>query len=128
MEFLNFFSKKNPWRVCEFPPPYQTMLAFNSDVECTSWTIQQLLFRQMEDWGLETSFSFWFWADPELTWRLFEEDADFSAESEIALELIQKGFLDTLHSFGGVTHGKGTRISRTRIIQAYEKLKQKGIR
>lgn len=110
----------------EFPPPFQGMFAINSDVEWTSWQAQLDLLQFFDERGLETAFSYWFFGDPNATWRLFESNGDFSPEAPAALDLIRAGFLDTLHSFGGITTGVGTAFGRADIAAAYERMRRAG--
>src|SRR4051794_15552469 len=110
-----------------FPPPYRRMVAVNSDVEWTSWQAQCDLFRIFADAGLETAFSFWFFADPEATWRLFEIDGSPSPQWRSATILLRAGLLDTLHSFGGIVNGRGTLFGRREIERGYARFAAEGI-
>ncbi len=110
-----------------FPPPYRAMLSINSDVEWTSFETFLDTVRIFETRGLECSFSAWMFGDPEVTWRLFDENGEFSAEAELAAEFMRSGIIDTLHSFTGVQAGKGAIFGRDDISRAFEKLKSRGL-
>jgi hypothetical protein len=114
-------------RPLAFPPPYRAMLAISSDVEFTSWQAQLALLRSFVARKLECGFSYWLFGDPKLTWRLFDEDGRPSLEFDAAIPLIKMGIIDTLHSFGGVTDGAGSRFDRTAIARGLEKLRARGI-
>src|SRR5438094_9454267 len=110
-----------------FPPPYRRMISINSDVEWTSWRSQLDLLRIFADAGLETAFSYWFFADPEATWRLFEIDGGPSHHWPAAKVLLRGGLLDTLHSFGGVVNSRGTAFERRHIQIGYARMADEGI-
>jgi lipopolysaccharide transport system ATP-binding protein len=110
-----------------FPPPYRKMIAFNSDVEWTSWRAQLDLFKIFADRNLETAFSYWFFADPEATWRMFEIDGTPSQYAGPAADLIRAGLLDTLHSYGGVVNGRGTPFKRSEIAKAVHAFQGMGL-
>lgn len=109
------------------PPPYRKMLAFNSDVEFTTWPNQLRLMRLFAEKGLETAHSFWFFCDPAGTWRLFEDDLAWTKEGRAALSLLRAGALDTLHAFGGVLHFQGNDFERSQILSGYERLESEGV-
>jgi hypothetical protein len=109
-----------------FPPPFQRMVAVNSDVEWTTWPRQLSLIRAFAERALEPSFSFWCFAIPGFTWGLLDADDRPLPEALPALALIRAGVIDTLHSFGGVRHGPGCRINRQRIQRAYKFLENEG--
>ena len=115
-------------RPADMPPPYRRMLAINSDVEFTPWAAQLDLLRIFAERGLETSFSYWFFADQETTWSLFDSSGNLTAAGNEAQGLLRDGAFDTIHGFGGVLNGRGCRIDRERIIKAYGWLEQQGIR
>jgi len=110
-----------------FPPPFRAMLALNSDVEFTSWSTQIEIFRLLADLGLETACAFWCWADESLTWSVFDDNDRETPSAAAAFELMRGGLLDTLHSFGGASHGQGVEFDRRRIEGAYRQLADQGI-
>ncbi len=110
-----------------FPLPYQAMLAISSDVEYTSWQSQLGLIELAGRHGLEMAFSYWCFGDPELTWRLLEDDNTPSSQANAAFSLARAGILDTLHSFGGVTDGRGAAFDRSRIAPALQRLRDAGV-
>lgn len=114
-------------QVAPFPPPFKRMLAFNSDIEFTTWQAQVDLFKLFAQRNLETAFSYWMFADPTYTWRLFESDGSWSSQAAAALRLARAGLLDTLHSFGGAAHIGGIAFDRSDIAQAYQRLRDEGI-
>jgi len=114
--------------VAAFPPPYRRMLAFNSDIEFTTWRAQLDLFRLFGERGLETAFSYWLFSDPTYTWRMLEANGSWSKEAPIALQLARGGLLDTLHSFGGAAHIGGIHFDREDIRRGYAKLADWGVR
>lgn len=111
-----------------FPPPYRAMLAISSDVECTSWPAQLDLIEIFGRRGIEVGFSYWCFGDEQMTWRLFDEDGRPAAYADAAMELIRAGVLDTLHSFGGITDGRGVRFDRGSMLSALEALREQGLR
>lgn len=114
-------------KILPLPPPYQRMVAINSDVEWTSWQSQINLINLFEQYNLETAFSYWFYGSPKVTWRLFENHYnDKSQHFHHALKLIKNGFLDTIHSFGGRKHLGGCDFNRSSIEQAYKLLADNG--
>lgn len=119
-EWISASQASLPLLPLDFPPPYRRMIAFNSDVEWTSWKAQLDLFKIFSDRDLETAFSYWFFADPKATWRMFEADGSPSSHAKPAADLIRAGLLDTLHSYGGVVNGRGTPFSRLEIARAIE--------
>lgn len=104
------------------------MVAINSDVEFTSWPAQLDLIEIAGRHGLEIGFSYWCFGDPQVTWRLFEDDDTPSAQAEAAMALARAGILDTLHSFGGVIEGRGVAFDRLRIARALAYLRDAGVR
>jgi hypothetical protein len=112
----------------DFPPPYTGMIAINSDVECTSWSTQLNLLASFAERDLEASFSYWCFGDERMTWRLFDEDGTPAAIADQALELIRAGCIDTLHSFGGITDGRGVRFDRASILRALDWLAARDVR
>jgi hypothetical protein len=116
------------FEVCAFPPPFQRMVAVNSDVEYTSWPAQLTLLRSFAEAGLETAFSYWFFNDPMATWRLFEDDGRPSRHAQGAFALARAGLLDTLHSFGGQMNGTGCHFDRAAILRGYEQIEANGVR
>lgn len=110
-----------------FPPPYHGMLAVNSDVEFTSWETQVGLIELTGKLGLESGFSYWCFGDMEKTWCLFDDADRPSQYARAAFHLARSGLLDTLHSFGGATDGKGTVINRKRMKRALAQLADAGI-
>ena len=113
--------------VVNFPPPYNAMLAVNSDVEWTSWDTQMGLFEEFAKRDLEVAFSFWLFASPKLTWRVFEDDLSETRYAQAAFELARRGLLDTNHSFGGRSHLGGCDFDRARIAGAYSILNRENI-
>ncbi len=114
--------------ITSFPPPYRRMLAFNSDIEFTTWPAQLDLLRLFGERGLETAFSYWLFSDPTYTWRIFEADGSWSKEAPVALQLARSGLLDTLHSFGGAAHIGGISFDREDIRRGYKQLADHGVR
>jgi hypothetical protein len=113
--------------VLDFPPPCRRMIAFNSDVEFTTWPAQLDLLRLFGQRGLETSFSYWMFSDPTYTWRMLDADGDWSKEAPVALQLARDGVFDTLHSFGGAAHVGGIEFERADIQRAYSLLQDNGV-
>lgn len=111
-----------------FPPPYQGMLSISSDVEFTSWDAQLDLVELFASRGLECGFSYWCYGDEQVTWRLFDEDGTPAPYAEAASHLIRAGMLDTLHSFGGVTDGRGARFDRAAMERALDWMSARGLR
>lgn len=108
------------------PPPYQRMLALNSDIEWTSWEMQMELLDICAQRDLETSFSFWMFSSPKATWRLYEEDGGLSRYAQAAFVLGRNGLLDTLHSFGGKRHLGGCNFTINDIREGYKLLANEG--
>lgn len=116
-----------PLEIHAFPPPFQSMLAINSDVEWTNWPLQIALLKACAARRLETSFSFWMYASPTATWRLLESDGGASVHARAAAVLGRAGLLDTLHSIGGRRHAGGCRhYGREQIAAAYAFLEAEG--
>lgn len=113
--------------VASFPPPFRRMLAFNSDIEFTTWSAQLDLLRLFGERGLETAFSYWLFSDPTYTWRMLEADGSWSKEAPVALQLARDGLLDTLHSFGGAAHIGGISFEREDIRRGYARLAERGV-
>ncbi len=103
------------------------MLAFNSDIEFTTWSAQLDLLRLFGERGLETAFSYWLFSDPTYTWRMLEADGSWSKEAPVALQLARDGLLDTLHSFGGAAHIGGISFEREDIRRGYARLAERGV-
>ena len=110
------------------PPPYQAMLAINSDVEWTGWPLQLALYELFSAHKLETAFSFWFFCNPSFTWRLFENNLSPTPFAEAAYFLSREGLLDTNHSIGGRLHAGGCEYDRENIAKAYNVLATQGVR
>ena len=109
------------------PPPFKKMLAFNSDVEFTTWRDQIALIRLFGERNLETAFSYWMFCDPTYTWRLFDASGAWTKEAPAALALARGGVFDTLHSFGGASHIGGVDINREAIERGYARLRESGV-
>lgn len=128
---FNKFKKtlfKNNFSVLDFPYPYKGMLSFSSDVEFTSWDTQEKLIEFFGNLGLEISFSYWAYADYKHTWCLFDKNNKFLPYTKKALFFASHNILDTLHSFGGITDGKGTFLDRSRFLNTYNVLEQHNIK
>src|SRR5665213_2803688 len=110
-----------------FPPPYQRMVAINSDVEFTTWTTQIDLLRCFTERRLETSFSYWFFGHSDITWHLFHPDMTLTEDGSAALPLLHEGVFDTVHSFTGVRNGPGYYLDRDMIHRGYKQLAGLGI-
>ena len=82
-----------------FPPPYQGMVAINSDVEFTSWAAQLDLLDIFAAHDLESSFSFWCFGDEAVTCRLFDDADQPAPYATAAAFLATSGLIDTLHSY-----------------------------
>ncbi len=118
-----------PWgEPSMLPPGVVRMLAVNSDVEFTTWDRQLRLLELAAEAGVELASSLWFFADPEMTWRLFEDDLTPSPVGEAAMELVGQGWFDTVHSFGGRLHRRGVRFTRQDIGAGYAELERRGLR
>lgn len=116
------------WRVLDFPPPYSGMVAINSDVEWTNWSLQRSLLRTFADLDIECAFSYWFFAGGGQTWRLFGDDGEPTPVFDTAVEFMRKGIFDTVHSFGGRTHAGGVDFCREDILRGYRHLEESGVR
>lgn len=110
-----------------FPPPFKKMVAINSDVEWTSWKAQIDLLHIFTERKLETAFSYWFFGDPLVTWRLFDVDGTPSEHFERAKQLIEAGLLDTCHSYGGIGNGRGTPFGRPEILKSLATFSDAGL-
>lgn len=115
------------YEVLEFPYPYRSMLAINSDVEWTSWGMQEQLIEYLRNLGLDCSFSFWFYAGGDKTWSLFEAPGRQSKVFEQAVELMRGGVLDANHAFGGRRHCGGISFDRRDILSDYDVLAKHGV-
>ena len=123
----NKYFNKETFEILEFPFPYSSMMSINSDVEFTSWENQLYLINLFNDYSIETGFSFWCFCDPKISWRLFEDNLTKSKEFEEALPFLQNGTFDTIHSFGGVTDGKGSQFNRDSIKKALDILDKNNV-
>lgn len=103
------------------------MLAVNSDVEFTTWPAQLDLIESAGRFGVEVSFSYWTFADRNLTWSVFDDDNKLSPEAPAAFALMRAGLIDTLHSYGGITDGRGVAFDRKRIEMALHVLREEGV-
>ena len=112
----------------DFPYPYKGMLAINSDVEWTSWSLQKELIEYFRNIGLDCSFSYWFYARGNRTWSLFEMPGHKSQYFEEAIELMKKGILDANHAFGGRLHSGRIDFNRSDILTDYEQLEKYGVK
>lgn len=119
---------RTPLEPLPFPPPYRGMLAISSDVEFTSWQAQLGLLDIFARRGLECGFSYWCFGDERMTWRLFDEQGRAAPYAQAAVGLIKAGLIDTLHSFGGVTDGRGAFFDRASMSRALECLAQWDVR
>jgi hypothetical protein len=104
------------------------MLAINSDVEWTRWSVQLALMRELADRNLETAFSLWLYSVPKKVWRLFEDDGSPSEEAQTAFQLARAGLFDTNHAIGGRVHQGECNYDRAAVAKAYERLAAEGIR
>lgn len=125
MIFSSLFQPR--WRVLDFPYPYSGMVAINSDVEWTTWPLQQSLIRIFAGYGLECAFSYWFFAGGGITWKLFDEKKQPEKLFGIATALMRSGVLDTIHSFGGRRHVGGIEFDRKDILNGYQHLEESGV-
>lgn len=129
LDFLKKLSTDSyKYKPLSFPPPYESMLAINSDVEWTSWDIQVELLHEFGARNLEVAFSYWMFSSPNVTWSLFDEDLNYSKYAKKAIELAKAGILDTNHSFGGRKHAGGCSFDRGKIESAYGLLNSEGIK
>lgn len=111
-----------------FPPPFERMLAINSDVEFTTWSMQLDLLHELAERKLETAFSFWFFGHSHTTWHIFNRDFSLAEEGAAALGLVKAGLMDTLHSFTGVHNGGGYQFDRGMIAQGFNQFEKAGVR
>lgn len=102
------------------------MLAFNSDVELTTWTSQLGLFAAFANEGLEMGSSFWFSGDEWLGWTLFDGDDRPSRWFLPAVGLIRAGLLDTVHAFGDRPIGRA-RVDRLSASAGWKALREEGV-
>ncbi|MEM7095215.1 MAG: methyltransferase domain-containing protein [Actinomycetota bacterium] len=122
-------------RVRDTPLPYDAVVAVNSDVEFTSLAQQRSLIRAFEEYGLDTSFSFWVLPCGLADWSLLDDHLAPTAESDEILDWIRAGRIDTHHAFSSripELHGRADlasmELTRETVDAIYTRLDDLGVR
>jgi hypothetical protein len=111
-----------------FPHPYRGAVAISNDCEFMSWPDYLAMYRQLnapDGLGLEVGTSLFFFVTNALCHSSFGYFQDLSGtpapEAPLIREMVQAGYIDTIHAYGDFDAGGFTRRHAQRVVDECER-------